>query len=194
MWDERTGYVRLRWSGFSAVFNDEPFGLRSGYYKEAEFDGIDGPYVYYGDDAGYKVYNVTAHGQPVKTTLTGNGKLHVEVPIEKPMQFNVQLRDSVSLTPSGYPMPSRLLIISDIEGNFKGFYDFLIGNKVIDSGFNWIFGDGHLVLLGDFVDRGNFVIQVLWLVYMLEQKAAAAGGQVHYILGNHEIINLEGIP
>jgi len=34
------------------------------------------------------------------------------------------------------------------------------------------------------------VTEVLWLIYMLEEKAKAAGGYVHFILGNHEIMNM----
>ena len=34
------------------------------------------------------------------------------------------------------------------------------------------------------------VTEVLWLIYSLEEKAKAAGGYVHYILGNHEIMNM----
>jgi hypothetical protein len=63
---------------------------------------------------------------------------------------------------------------------------------VIDAGYNWTFGDGHLVLTGDFFDRGDQVTEVLWLIYSLEDKAKAAGGYVHFVLGNHEIMNLSG--
>jgi hypothetical protein len=48
------------------------------------------------------------------------------------------------------------------------------------------------VLLGDFVDRGSESVQVLWLIYKLEQEAAKHNGKVHYILGNHEILNIQG--
>ena len=41
-------------------------------------------------------------------------------------------------------------------------------------------------------DRGPSTTQVLWLIYQLEQAARAQGGTVHYILGNHEIKNLQG--
>jgi hypothetical protein len=34
------------------------------------------------------------------------------------------------------------------------------------------------------------VTEVLWFIYMLEEKAKAAGGYVHFILGNHEIMNM----
>ena len=82
------------------------------------------------------------------------------------------------------------MALSDIEGNFAAFRKLLQSNRVIDSNFNWQFGNGHLVLTGDFVDRGEQVTEVLWLIYSLEEKAKAAGGYVHFILGNHEIMNL----
>ena len=67
--------------------------------------------------------------------------------------------------------------LSDIEGNFQAFRDFLINAKVIDTGLNWTFGDKHLVLVGDFVDRGASVTQVLWLIHKLEQQACAPAGR-----------------
>lgn len=36
------------------------------------------------------------------------------------------------------------------------------------------------------------VTECLWLIYSLEEKAKVAGGYVHFILGNHEIMNLNG--
>ena len=83
-----------------------------------------------------------------------------------------------------------MLILSDIEGNFGAFRKLLQANHVIDDNFNWTFEKNHLVLIGDFVDRGTMVTEVLWLIYSLEEKAKAAGGYVHYILGNHEIMNM----
>jgi hypothetical protein len=81
-------------------------------------------------------------------------------------------------------------VISDIEGNFDAFRKLLLAGKVMDEKFEWTFGDGHLVLAGDFFDRGDQVTEVLWLVYMLEDKAKKAGGYVHFVLGNHEIMNM----
>jgi hypothetical protein len=68
----------------------------------------------------------------------------------------------------------------------------LQGNGVMDEQYRWTYGNGHLVLLGDFVDRGTMVTEVLWLIYHLETQAAANGGKLHYILGNHEIMNMTG--
>lgn len=109
-------------------------------------------------------------------------------------QVNISflLKDSIQMEPDSYAAPRKLVAISDIEGNFTAFRKLLIATQVIDSAFNWTFGDGHLVLTGDFVDRGIQVTECLWFIYYLEQKAKEKGGYVHFILGNHEIMNLSG--
>jgi len=82
--------------------------------------------------------------------------------------------------------------VSDIEGQFSGFRKLLLANKVIDEQYNWIYGKGHLVICGDLFDRGLAVTETIWLIYKLEELAKAAGGYVHTILGNHDIMNLSG--
>jgi hypothetical protein len=94
--------------------------------------------------------------------------------------------------PQRYQDGEAILAISDIESAYKTLRDFLQAHRVIDAKLNWTFGKGHLVLLGDMTDRGPSTTQVLWLIYQLEQAARAHGGTVHYILGNHEIKNLQG--
>ena len=44
--------------------------------------------------------------------------------------------------------------------------------------------------MGDFFDRGLFVTQTLWLIYSLEEQAEKAGGKVHFVLGNHDLMNM----
>lgn len=68
----------------------------------------------------------------------------------------------------------------------------LLVNNVIDKYLKWTFGDGHLVIVGDCFDRGRPVMECLWLIYSLEDKARKAGGFVHFILGNNEIMNMNG--
>lgn len=106
--------------------------------------------------------------------------------------FKFQLKDSLRTEATEYAVPNKMLIISDIEGNFKGFKSILIGNQIIDNKFNWTFGNNHLVLVGDFFDRGLNVTECLWLIYKLESEAEKQGGKVHFILGNHEMMNLKG--
>lgn len=105
--------------------------------------------------------------------------------------FEVQIKPQIQSPPVEYEDQQPILAISDIESGFKALRDFLLAHQVIDDRLNWTFGQGHLVLVGDFVDRGDSVTQVLWLIYHLEQQAVQIGGQVHYIIGNHEIKNLQ---
>ncbi|MCX8531726.1 metallophosphoesterase [Chryseobacterium luquanense] len=106
--------------------------------------------------------------------------------------FKFQLKDTLLIEPTEYSLPNKMLVISDIEGNFKGFKSILLGNKIIDNQLNWTFGNNHLVLVGDFFDRGLNITECLWLIYKLEKEAEKQGGKVHFILGNHEIMNLKG--
>lgn len=101
-------------------------------------------------------------------------------------------RHAFSPAPAEYPAPAKMLVVSDIEGNFKGLQQLLTGAGVMDRQARWTFGPGHLVFVGDLFDRGLQVTECLWLLYKLEAEAARAGGQVHFILGNHEVMNLTG--
>lgn len=107
-------------------------------------------------------------------------------------QFSFSLHEKLKIEPDHYDLPARMLALSDIEGDFTAFKMILLGAKVVDDKFNWTFGDGHLVLVGDYFDRGLNVTECLWLIYKLETEAEAAGGKVHFILGNHEIMNMQG--
>ncbi len=80
--------------------------------------------------------------------------------MENEDSFWVNLRGSHAPDTSYYPEPSRLIAISDIEGNFNALASFLQANKVVDLDLHWSFGTGHLVLVGDFVDRGNNVMHL----------------------------------
>nr|WP_322624175.1 metallophosphoesterase [uncultured Flavobacterium sp.] len=108
------------------------------------------------------------------------------------IHFEFTINSRIEIPATTYNDNAKILAISDIESGFKTFRDFLITNKVIDEKLNWIFGHGHLVLLGDFVDRDFSTTQVLWFIYKLEQEAKEKGGIVHYILGNHELKNMQG--
>src|SRR4249920_2247602 len=61
-----------------------------------------------------------------------------------------------------------------------------------DDAQHWRGGASHLVSLGDLIDRGPGSRQVLDLLMRLEQEAQKAGGAVHVLLGNHEVMNLVG--
>ena len=163
--------------------------------QAADLAIVDGPYVLYGNDSVYVNYiednsgakTVKTDGSP--TAMKNNITLQVNTDMPG-KTFTVQLKQKLSDEKSEYKGIKKMLVISDIEGNFEALRKLLQGNKVIDENFNWTYGKDHLVLVGDFVDRGAMVTEVLWLIYSLEEKAKAAGGYVHFILGNHEIMNM----
>ncbi|MEO6757932.1 MAG: metallophosphoesterase [Saprospiraceae bacterium] len=107
-------------------------------------------------------------------------------------RFSFRLQDTLVVEPDLYALPDKMLVLSDIEGDFGALKMMLMGAKVMNAQFKWTFGAGHLVLVGDYFDRGLNVTECLWLIYKLETEAAAAGGKVHFILGNHEVLNMEG--
>ncbi|MBB3120290.1 metallophosphoesterase [Pseudoduganella violacea] len=89
-------------------------------------------------------------------------------------------------------MPEQLVVLSDIEGNLGYLEGALARLQIVDGQGNWAYGQNHLVILGDSVDRGRDVSAVLWRLYGLTQQAHAAGGAVHTLLGNHEQYLLQG--
>jgi hypothetical protein len=104
----------------------------------------------------------------------------------------LQIRDRAAPLPEVKFTAPKLAALSDIHGQFSLMQDLLRQHGIIDSGQNWRFGDGHLVIAGDVMDRGPGVTEILWFLYQLEQQAKAAGGQLHLLLGNHETMVLRG--
>jgi hypothetical protein len=157
----------------------------------------DGPYVQYREEQVLVNYIMENNGikKPRTDSYELNDKKKVSLTVMTDIpgkSFQVGLKKNLKNEKSEYPKVKRLLALSDIEGNFAALRTLLLANKVIDQSFNWTFGDGHLVLVGDLFDRGQQVTEVLWLIYELEENAKAAGGYVHVILGNHEVMNLNG--
>jgi len=109
---------------------------------------------------------------------------------DKSFDFYVDINRLV-VPAARYEDGNKIFAVSDIESGYRTFRDLLITHKVIDKDLNWTFGNGHLVLVGDFVDRGFSTTQVLWFIYRLEQIAEKQGGMVHFIIGNHEIKNMQ---
>lgn len=154
----------------------------------------DGPHIFYRDSLIIVKSVVPVDTGYVGVTDTFLNRKEVTVQCrfdEHPdWDFTTTLKDSLQPEPSLYPAADSIIAISDIEGEFGAFRQLLIANHVMNTNYEWAFGTGHLVLVGDFVDRGANVTETLWLIYHLEQEAEKAGGKVQYILGNHEIMNM----
>src|SRR5262245_36606216 len=86
----------------------------------------------------------------------------------------------------------RIVAVGDIHGAFNALVDILRTAGIIDQRQRWTGGRAHLAQLGDVVDRGPDSRKVLDLYRRLEREAASAGGRVHFLLGNHEVLRLTG--
>jgi 3',5'-cyclic AMP phosphodiesterase CpdA len=92
----------------------------------------------------------------------------------------------------GGAAPARVVAIADVHGGFAPFTAILERTGLIDAQKKWIGGNAVFVQTGDLTDRGNGVREAIELMMSLEQQASAAGGKVHALLGNHEVMNIVG--
>ncbi len=168
----------------------------SGADKDYSGKDNDGPHIFY---TGNMIYFKTVLNQdstffakfdtlPVSARKGAN--ISCSFSKHPEWNFTTRLKDTLMNEPAEYSASDSILAISDIEGNFLALRNLLMANLVMSSDYKWTFGKGHLVLVGDIFDRGLNVTECLWLIYHLEQEAERAGGKVHLILGNHEIMNL----
>jgi len=163
---------------FSCEFIDQPISY-----------SVDGPYVFHtGNEIITK--HITTNGPLIDTFLIGSTPtLTCDLPNGD--SFSFELKETHEIPESEYEMPDKFLVTTDIEGQIDAYIFLLQKAGVIDENYNWTYGEGHLFFIGDMFDRGNYVTQCLWLLYKLENEAQQAGGQVHFIVGNHEVLNFD---
>jgi hypothetical protein len=147
----------------------------------------DGPHVYWQDSTHAIVFYLCGDSVPavrleVRDVLAFRGMCG-----DSAVQYRVPARPHPPARAIWDGVP-RFLAISDVHGEYDAMVEFLTRAGVIDMTGRWIWGDGHLVVVGDVVDRGARVTECLWFLYRLEQEAERAGGRVHVVLGNHEMM------
>jgi hypothetical protein len=153
----------------------------------------DGPYVFNSNGKRFADYISGDKTSPAKLSrIDVKDSILVTVDNELNTTFEVKLKNSYPRSDLDIPSPDRYLAISDMEGDFDAMVRLLRSNGVINDALDWTYGSSHIVLIGDMVDRGINVVPLLWLIYKLETEAKLAGGNVHYILGNHERYLLDG--
>ncbi|MEM7433290.1 MAG: metallophosphoesterase, partial [Pseudomonadota bacterium] len=86
----------------------------------------------------------------------------------------------------------RVVAISDIHGDNQAMLATLRAASIVDENARWSAGTTHLVVDGDIIDRGPDSRAAMDVLMRLEHEAAAAGGRVHIIIGNHEAMVLAG--
>lgn len=152
------------------------------------YEGVsDGPYVLESKTSRTAVwiYKGKKHTQKIgaKSPKTINYKgTKTKLWIKKPLE-TVQLE---------YNGDFKVGAISDIHGQYNTLIKLLKNNGVINKRGKWNFGNGHFVIVGDIFDRGPAVTEVLWFLYDLEKQAEKKGGKLHVLLGNHDVMVLNG--
>jgi hypothetical protein len=106
-------------------------------------------------------------------------------------------------------IPKRIIVIGDLHGDFQKTIEILKVAKLIDHQNNWIGGDTVVVQLGDQIDRCRLDrgvctnlgatlndeasdMKILYLMTELHNQAERLGGAVYSIMGNHELMNVQG--
>ena len=83
----------------------------------------------------------------------------------------------------------RLVAIGDLHGDLTATRQALQLAGAMDQDDRWIGGDLVLVQTGDQLDRGDEERAILHLLDKLQDEAKAAGGALHILNGNHELMN-----
>jgi len=93
--------------------------------------------------------------------------------------------------PTRYPAAQRIVAIGDLHGDLAATRAALRLAGAIDEDDRWAGGTMVLVQTGDQLDRGDDEFEILDLLDALTAQARAAGGSVHVLNGNHELMNVK---
>ncbi len=83
----------------------------------------------------------------------------------------------------------RIVAIGDLHGDLAAARAALQLAGAIGETDQWIGGNLVVVQTGDILDRGDDESRIMALFDRLRDEAAAAGGAVHVLSGNHELMN-----
>lgn len=86
----------------------------------------------------------------------------------------------------------RIVAIGDVHGDYQSYITVLEQVGVVNGRGRWSGGATHLVQLGDVPDRGPDTAKIIRHLIKLEAQAKKAGGRVHALIGNHEVMNMTG--
>ena len=93
--------------------------------------------------------------------------------------------------PTRFPGAERVIAIGDLHGDLEATRGALRLAGAIDDQDRWIGGNLVVVQTGDILDRGGDELEILTLLENLATEARTAGGAVHALNGNHELMNVK---
>ena len=83
-----------------------------------------------------------------------------------------------------------MYVVGDIHGQFDKMTSVLRSAGLVDHYHCWTGGTETLWFIGDYFDRGPDGIAAIDLIRSLQTEAAAAGGHVGALIGNHDVLIL----
>ncbi|CUG90543.1 serine-threonine protein phosphatase, putative [Bodo saltans] len=92
----------------------------------------------------------------------------------------------------GYHPPPRLLAIGDLHGDITNAKEILKFAQIVDCEGKWIAGHDTVIQVGDVVDRGPHGHEIIDYFTTLKEDARQSGGEFIQLLGNHELMNMQG--
>jgi hypothetical protein len=180
---------------FGALVSLEPAVARPSFEMpplEVSADSLDdGPHIYWQNDSTAIVFYL-CDGSVEKRTFLVSDTLRFHGFCGDSLAEYVVAARAPEIQPHTYDDVPRIFVVSDIHGEYQAFVDLLVNARIVDADLHWRWGAGHLVVDGDVFDRGDRVTECLWLIHRLEREAIRAGGRVHFVLGNHEIMVIWG--
>lgn len=115
-----------------------------------------------------------------------------ERPRAAPAATAVKVEPARAVDPSfQFPAAERIVAIGDLHGDVSALRAALRLAGAIDEAGKWIGKTLVVVQTGDQLDRGDDEPQILDLFQRLRGEAQAAGGAVHVLNGNHEVMNVQ---
>lgn len=179
-------FKRYYFSLFFILFFFSLFSQNTNDKDLKELTSPDGPYITYKNNGAIDLLSVDTLGNINRQNFKNPKELSFPVySDDKKFLFDLSLHP-IQRQAWKQELPEKLLVISDPHGNWECFESVLKGNGVINDNYEWIYGKNHLMIIGDIFDRGNDVLPIFWLTYKLEKEAQDVGGQLSFLLGNHE--------
>ena len=106
--------------------------------------------------------------------------------------FQVCILCLVSVVQGASNGQGRIVAVGDMHGDITTATAILQSAGVLGGdGATWVGGTTTVVQTGDLVDRGPDGHGLIDLFLSLREQAAAAGGRVHLLVGNHELMNIK---
>ena len=123
------------------------------------------------------------------------------------MNFNVRkgnnsnINNTINISNKSY-INRNIIAIGDVHGDYYATIKSLRITRTIDKDLNWKAKNSILIQMGDILDRGgrettykdeDSELKIIYLFKRLKKQAQKEGGDVVCLIGNHELLNFQGI-